>query len=170
MYKNFIEIKSHDNISKRKILEWKELNSFFLEFIFLKLYIKCFNPQKNLLVNLVIISLEAKSTLYPTEFVLIKFFFRCIWLCIWLAKFFKNVKFIINKDFTVQPGVLCFFLGRKEELRHSVLLLCGYWGIVWPRVLGKESFNFKSSQNYSLFIYSPDQNYCQIIKLQHYNY
>ena len=76
-----------------------------------------FNPQKSLLVNLVIISLEAKAPLHPTEFVLIKFLFRCIWLCVWLVMFLKNAKFIINKDFTVQPGVLCFFLGRKERVK-----------------------------------------------------
>ena len=32
-----------------------------------------FNPQKKLLINLVIISQEAKAPVYPTELILIKF-------------------------------------------------------------------------------------------------
>ena len=66
-----------------------------------------FNPQKKLLINLVIISREA------TELILIKFLLGVFGFGYSNNFKKKPTKFIINKYFTVQPGVLNFFLGRK---------------------------------------------------------
>lgn len=76
-----------------------------------------FNPQKKLLIDLVIISWEDKAPLYPTELILIIFLLGVFGFG-YGNNIKKDTKFSMNKYFTVQPGVLNFFLGRKLKKKN----------------------------------------------------